>query len=255
MAAKHLGDVIDIHGGGADLKFPHHENEIAQSRCAAPDAGFARVWMHNGMINVDGRKMSKSFGNFLTVKDLRNQASEEVLRLALLGTHYRGTLDWTEQRQAEAVSAISKWGKLTDGVQPATEVPQGVLDALCDDLNTPAAIAHLHGLANAGDAPGLAAGMKLLNFSIPARLAQRISGHAVANAYASGTLRRKVDGDLIEDLLARRSDARAAKDFATADAIRKALDEAGVVIIDQKDSPSEWRLGPNFDAAKLEGLK
>ncbi|MEM7525557.1 MAG: cysteine--tRNA ligase, partial [Pseudomonadota bacterium] len=110
MASELLGDTFDIHGGGSDLMFPHHENEIAQSRCAHPSGGFAQVWMHNGMINVDGRKMSKSLGNFLTVADLRNQAPGEVLRLALLSTHYRGTLDWTAQKIDEAKAALSRWG-------------------------------------------------------------------------------------------------------------------------------------------------
>ncbi|MFV0475165.1 MAG: cysteine--tRNA ligase, partial [Pikeienuella sp.] len=119
MASELLGATFDIHGGGADLQFPHHENEIAQSCCAAPEAEFARVWMHNGMINVDGRKMSKSLGNFLTVADLRERAPGGVLRLALLGAHYRGTLDWTRQKIDEAAGALAKWGALVEGVEPA----------------------------------------------------------------------------------------------------------------------------------------
>ena len=237
MSSELLGETFDIHGGGSDLMFPHHENEIAQSCCAAPEAGFARVWLHNGMINVEGRKMSKSLGNFLTVEDLRDQAPGEVLRLALLGTHYRGTLDWTQQKIDEAADALSKWGALVEGIDPSPSAATPVIDALADDLNTPAAIAEMHRMAREGEAGGLAAAMALLNLAAP-------KVEAAAD-----------DGALIEDLLVRRSDARAAKDFATADAIRKGLDEAGVVVIDQKGGPSEWRLGPDYDAAKLEALR
>ena len=237
MSSELLSETFDIHGGGADLMFPHHENEIAQSCCAATDAGFARVWMHNGMINVDGRKMSKSLGNFLTVADLRDQAPGEVLRLALLGTHYRGTLDWTRQKIDEAADALAKWGALVEGIDPSPSAASPVIEALADDLNTPAAIAEMHRMAREGDAGALAAAMALMNLSAPKVEA------------AEG------DGALIDALLAKRAEAREAKDFATADAIRKGLDAAGVVVIDQKGGPSEWRLGPDFDAAKLEALK
>ncbi|MDG1212245.1 MAG: cysteine--tRNA ligase, partial [Paracoccaceae bacterium] len=235
MARDLLGDAFDIHGGGNDLMFPHHENEIAQSRCAHTDAGFARHWMHNGMINVDGRKMSKSLGNFLTVEDLRGQAPGEVLRLALISTHYRGVLDWTEQKVSEASETLRKWGALVDGVEPSAEVPATVLDALSDDLNTPLAIAEMHKLARAGEAAQLASAMALLNLAAP---------EAVA-----------ADDNGIEALLIERTDARAAKDFARADEIRKGLEAAGVVVMDKPGEASEWRLGPNFDANKLEALK
>ena len=237
MSSELLSETFDIHGGGADLMFPHHENEIAQSCCAATDAGFARVWMHNGMINVDGRKMSKSLGNFLTVADLRDQAPGEVLRLALLGTHYRGTLDWTRQKIDEAADALAKWGALVEGVDPSPSAASPVIAALADDLNTPAAIAEMHRMARAGEAEALAGAMALMNLAAPK--VEAVEG----------------DGALIDGLLAKRAEAREAKDFAAADAIRKGLDAAGVVVIDQKGAPSEWRLGPDFDAAKLEALK
>lgn len=235
MSSELLGNDFDIHGGGSDLQFPHHENEIAQSRCAHTDAGFARHWMHNGMINVDGRKMSKSLGNFLTVEDLRGQAPGEVLRLALISTHYRGVLDWTEQKVSEASETLRKWGALVDGVEPSAEAPATVLDALSDDLNTPLAIAEMHKLARAGEAAQLASAMALLNLAAP---------EAVA-----------ADDNGIEALLIERTDARAAKDFARADEIRKGLEAAGVVVMDKPGEASEWRLGPNFDANKLEALK
>jgi cysteinyl-tRNA synthetase len=235
MSSELLGNDFDIHGGGSDLQFPHHENEIAQSRCAHTDAGFARHWMHNGMINVDGRKMSKSLGNFLTVEDLRGLAPGEVLRLALISTHYRGVLDWTEQKVSEASETLRKWGALVDGVEPSAEAPATVLDALSDDLNTPLAIAEMHKLARAGEAAQLASAMALLNLAAP---------EAVA-----------ADDNGIEALLIERTDARAAKDFARADEIRKGLEAAGVVVMDKPGEASEWRLGPNFDANKLEALK
>ena len=236
MSSELLGETFDIHGGGADLMFPHHENEIAQSCCAAPEAGFARVWMHNGMINVDGRKMSKSLGNFLTVADLRDQAPGEVLRLALLGTHYRGTLDWTRQKIDEAADALAKWGALIEGIDPSPSAASPVIEALADDLNTPAAIAEMHRMARAGEAEALAGAMALMNLAAP----KVEAGEG--------------EDDVIEALLAKRAEAREAKDFATADAIRKGLDDAGVVIIDQKGGPSTWKLGPDFDGSKLEGL-
>lgn len=234
MSSKLLGNDFDIHGGGADLQFPHHENEIAQSRCAHADAGFARYWMHNSMINVDGRKMSKSLGNFLTVEDLRNQAPGEVLRLAILTTHYRGVLDWTDQKVSEAAETLRKWGALIDGVEPS-KTPETVLAALADDLNTPLALTEMHKLARSGDAAGLAAAMDLLNLSAP----------EAAEADDAG----------IDALLAERSEARAAKNFARADEIRNGLEIAGVVVMDKPGAPSDWRLGPDFDASKLEALR
>ncbi len=234
MSSELLGNEFDIHGGGSDLQFPHHENEIAQSRCAHTDAGFARLWMHNGMINVDGRKMSKSLGNFLTVEDLRTQAPGEVLRLAILSTHYRGVLDWTEQRVSEAAEALHKWGAIIEGVEPAATVPEAVLGAIADDLNTPLALAEMHQLARNGDAEGLAAAMALLNLSTPPV--------------------EEFDGAVIDALLTERSEARAAKDFAKADEIRNGLEGAGIVVMDRPGAASEWRLGANFDKARLEAI-
>lgn len=235
MSSELLGNDFDIHGGGADLQFPHHENEIAQSRCAHADAGFARYWMHNSMINVDGRKMSKSLGNFLTVEDLRAKAPGEVLRLAILSTHYRGVLDWTDQKVSEAADALRKWGLLIEGVEPAAEPPASVIQAIADDLNTPLALAEMHKLARAGDAAGLAAAMHLLNLSAP----------TAAEADDAG----------IDALLAERADARAARDFVRADEIRNGLEAAGVVVMDKPGEASDWRLGPDFDATRLEALR
>jgi len=152
MAYELLGAEFDIHGGGNDLTFPHHENEIAQSRCAGH--GFARVWMHNEMLQVEGRKMSKSLGNFFTVRDLlegRGPGGQvvpgEVIRFVMLSTHYRKPMDWTEKKRAEAEKTLRIWFELTKDYEP-TQVDPEVLDALADDLNTPMAIARLHQLRN-----------------------------------------------------------------------------------------------------------
>ncbi|MFN6977865.1 MAG: cysteine--tRNA ligase, partial [Gemmobacter sp.] len=158
MARELLGDSFDIHGGGLDLAFPHHENEIAQSRCAHPAGGFARYWLHNEMLLVEGRKMSKSLGNFFTVRDLLDRGVPgAVIRFVMLSTHYRSPMDWTEAKRAEAETVLRRWQGLVAGVEPAAEPAPAVLDALADDLNTAGAIAALHALAAAGDAAGLRA--------------------------------------------------------------------------------------------------
>ncbi|MFN3614647.1 MAG: cysteine--tRNA ligase [Rubrimonas sp.] len=242
MARALLGADFDIHGGGADLTFPHHENEIAQSRCAHPDEGFARRWMHNGMVLVNGRKMSKSLGNFLTVQDMRDQAPGEVLRLALLMTHYRDPLDWTEARVAEARKALEKWRGVAGDAAPTAASP-AVLDALADDLNIPGALAELHRLAAEGDAGGLRASAAVLGL-----LGDGMGGWTAAPEAGEA-------GPRIDALLAARAEARAAKDFARADAIRNALDAAGVVVMDRPGAASEWALRADFDAARLEGIE
>jgi cysteinyl-tRNA synthetase len=239
MARALLGGDFDIHGGGADLMFPHHENEIAQSCCAHPEDGFARFWLHNGMVRVNGQKMAKSLGNFLTVEDMRAQAPGEVLRLALLMTHYRDPLDWTAQRVEEAEKALRKWrGVAADAGQEVEPHPE-VVAALADDLNTSRAIAELHQLAMAGDANTLKSSAELLGLLLD-------DMGAWASAPEAGDAAPRIDA-----LLTARADARAAKDFARADAIRKALDAAGVVVMDRPGAPTEWELSPAFDPAKL----
>ncbi len=243
MSGELLGAEFDIHGGGADLMFPHHENEIAQSRCAHPGCGFARVWMHNGMIKVEGRKMSKSLGNFITVHDLRETVPGEVIRLALLSAHYRQELDWSDLLVSQTIKALEKWSKVAP--EPiAGLVPSPVLDALADDLNTPLAIAEMHKLASEGDARGLAAAMHLMNLRAP----------DIQTFYDVASIDERAEMEqLIQGLLAARTEARKSRDFARADAIRDAFAAAGVIV---KDTPqgAEWELGPDFDPAKLEGV-
>ncbi|WP_319547236.1 cysteine--tRNA ligase [Ruegeria conchae] len=163
MSYELLGESFDIHGGGNDLMFPHHENEIAQSKCAHPHGEFARVWMHNEMLQVEGKKMSKSLGNFFTVHDLLEQGVPgEVIRFVFLQTHYRKPMDWTEKKAREAEVTLRKWRALTAGIEPAATAAPVVIDALADDLNTAGAITELHRLAADGDAARLLASAQVV---------------------------------------------------------------------------------------------
>ncbi len=166
MSYELLGASFDIHGGGLDLQFPHHENEIAQSCCAHPGSGFAKVWMHNEMLQVEGKKMSKSLGNFFTVRDLLEQGVPgEVIRFVYLSTHYRKPMDWTAEKAEQAIATLREWAFLTLGAGPK-EVSDEVLLALSDDLNTAEAIAELNALFKTGCAGELLSSAKLLGIDL-----------------------------------------------------------------------------------------
>lgn len=239
MSLALLGASFDIHGGGIDLQFPHHENEVAQSCCAHPEADFARVWMHNEMLQVEGKKMSKSLGNFFTVRDLLDQGyAGEVIRMVYLGTHYGRPMDWTAEKAAQAEATLRKWRAMVAGVAAAAPAA-GVLAALADDLNTAGAIAELHALAGAGDAAGLKGSAALLGL-----LEDGMGGWAEAGVDLAPYAAR---------LAALREAAMVSKDFSPVDAMKAALLAAGAEVRMSK-AGVEVLPGPGFDAAKLEGL-
>ncbi len=239
MSHELLGAAFDIHGGGLDLQFPHHENEIAQSHCAHPDEGFAKVWMHNEMLQVEGKKMSKSLGNFFTVRDLLDKGVPgEMIRLVFLGTHYSKPMDWTAEKAAQAEAALRKWRGLVTGIEPAQSPLPAVISALSDDLNTSAAVAELHAAAARGDYAGLLASAQFLG----------VLG-ADQGAWAA-----TVDlSPWAAQLAQLRQMAVATKDFAAVDALKAVLVAAGV---DVRMSKAGIDLVPSvrFDAAKLGAL-
>ena len=245
MSRELLGPRFDIHGGGIDLQFPHHENEVAQSCCADPGAGFARVWMHNEMLQVEGKKMSKSLGNFFTVRDLLDQGHPgEVIRFVMLSTHYRSPMDWTADKARQAEATLRKWHELVEGVAAAPAPDAEFLDYLADDLNTPRAISQLHLLAKACEgAPEAVA-----RFRASAQmLGLLLEGSEV---WCAPTLDL---GPFAEKLAGLRQAAMLAKDFAPVDAMKAALLAAGVEVRMSK-AGVELLPGPDFDAARLEGL-
>ena len=234
MSAAHLGEVIDIHAGGQDLVFPHHENEIAQSRCAHGSEVFARYWMHNGFVTVDKRKMSKSLGNTLVVHELLKQWPGEVLRYVLLSAHYRQPLDWSQNSLEQAQATLDRlYGLLRDHETNHPAEPDGdVIAALEDDLNTPTALAALNRVAREASSEGTHAAL--------ARL--RASGAVLGllqQPPADWFEQRKAETDLapadIEGLIEARETARAARNFAEADRIRDDLAERGILLKDGPD--------------------
>ncbi len=225
MSWKHLGTVFDIHGGGIDLTFPHHENEIAQSRCAHGTDVMARVWMHNGFLQVEGEKMSKSLGNFITIRQLLDEGwPGEVLRFNMLRTHYRQPIDWTKKSLEESEKILSAWFAAGTSPQDAAIAP-GVVEALTDDLNTPKAIAELHRMHGAGEVAALNVTLAFLGFTGETLKARALAQQAEASGMASK----------VEPLIAARLEARKRKDFKESDRIRDELAAMGVTLKDTKN--------------------
>ncbi len=250
MAHELLGESFDIHGGGLDLQFPHHENEIAQSACAHPHGDFAQYWLHNEMLQVEGKKMSKSLGNFFTVRDLLDQGIPgEVIRFVLLMTHYRSPMDWTAEKARQAEATLRHWHSLT------RDAEDGMIDgefvaALADDINTAGALARLHAIAktissnpqkNCHIEKALLKGSAQILGLLSEGMANWLAPKADLSGFAA-------------QLGAAREAAVASKDFSAVDALKSALLAAGVEVRMSK-AGVELVAGPDFDSAKLEALR
>jgi len=247
MSAEHLGKTIDIHGGGHDLIFPHHENEVAQSTCAHGGQTFVRYWMHNGFVNVDQEKMSKSIGNVLLVKDLLEQAPGEAIRYVLISAHYRAPLDWNDDVLDQAKASLDRIYTCLDALSDidvpndiGSQIPDAFIEALKDDLNTPKALAEIFNLvkqANTADTDEDKVRLKAAIIQCGEWLG--IIQQTPQKWFAFG--KDAVDADAIEALIQERLDARANKDWARADEIRDQLTDMNIVLEDSGDT-TKWRI-------------
>jgi len=233
MSEKYLGKEFDIHGGGLDLIFPHHENEIAQSNCANSTDSFARYWMHNGYVTVNKQKMSKSLGNFITIDELKSKYDGQVLRLAMLSTHYRQPFDWNDKILEDAKKTLGKWYAFYS--EETTEINEENINPLLDDLNTPLFISNLHSLfvkaskGDKGSAQQLSAACKLVGLF-----------NKDLTTWSRDSITKQIDENEIENLLRERNAAREEKDFTKSDQIRDMLNSKGIVIED-KDGKTNWK--------------
>ncbi|TRD18947.1 cysteine--tRNA ligase [Palleronia caenipelagi] len=264
MSEAFLGETFDIHGGGGDLQFPHHENEIAQSVCAHGGAPMARYWLHNEMLQVEGRKMSKSLGNFFTVRDkLDSGLPGEVMRFVLLSAHYRKPMDWTEQKVKEATAVLDRWffalnvASFSESMKQVLinggvwQPDEKVVDCLADDLNLPGAIARLHEIFRPGQA------VQMASFAASLELIGLINDWDTFHHFLRGGVSHTGEGDrpgevLVQELLLYREDAKAQRNYDLADRIRDSLINAGVVVKDSRGG-SGYELTRDFDSSKLPG--
>jgi len=246
MAARHLGDTIDIHAGGQDLVFPHHENELAQSRCAHDGADFARYWVHNGFLSMDEEKMSKSLGNVVLVHDLVRKVPGEVIRMALLSAHYRQPLDWSDdtitssKRKLDRLYGAVRGIAVPDDVRNSAQPPEALVAALEDDINTPQAMAEFFALAK--ELNKAADGDDKIRLAAMMFAAGDLMGllQSDPEEWFAGDIDGELSADDIEALIEKRNAARRDKDFSTADAVRDELAAAGIKIEDGADGTT-WR--------------
>ncbi|MEM7743781.1 MAG: cysteine--tRNA ligase [Pseudomonadota bacterium] len=254
MARELLGEVFDIHAGGIDLQFPHHENELAQSCCAHDTDVMANYWLHNEMLRVEGEKMSKSLGNFFTVRDLLDQGIPgEVIRFVLLSTHYRQPLDWTGRRVEEARKRLVRWYRKTDGVDAEDRMSARVEAALTDDLNTHLVFSEMDQMS----APALKATLRVMGFpdaeSVDWWRADQEILVGVSSDPGGGLTEAQT---LLDDLLRKWQHLRDAKDYQAADALKAALGGLGVEVRASADGPqAAFTARTDLDPAKLEALK
>jgi cysteinyl-tRNA synthetase len=256
MSSKYLGNDFDIHGGGADLMFPHHENEIAQSCCAHPGTGFARLWVHNGFLTVNGEKMSKSLRNFITVRDLLDKGVlGEDVRLALLMTKYNEPLDWNEKLISDAKKTLDKWyrqipkehhsRKMGDTEIPASAGMTAFIDALCDDMNFPKAFSLMH-TASPEELHAMGKLLGFFNVSSEERAkgAGRQLGAEAGSYKITGNdvkLTHHIAEERIDALISARTEAKKAKNWKEADRIRDELKAQGIILEDRPDGTTDWR--------------
>jgi cysteinyl-tRNA synthetase len=227
MSWKYLGETFDIHGGGIDLVFPHHENELAQTRCAFSTPAMAQIWMHNGFLQVEGRKMAKSEGNFITIRELLQDWPGEVLRFNMLRTHYRQPIDWTVKGLEESLKTLMNFFASCAAFPGNTEhLHSSVEEPLLDDLNTPEAINRLHELHKSGDDASVFACLHFMGFA--GDLADPRAG--------------RVDRLAVEALIGARDRARAARNFKEADRIRDQLATMSIVLKDNRDGTTSWEV-------------
>jgi len=234
MSWRYLGETFDIHGGGTDLIFPHHENELAQSVCAFPESHFARYWVHSGMLQLSGEKMSKSLGNLFTIREVLAMAPAEAIRLALIRTHYRSVADFSETSLAEAKRELDRFYRALERFPDiaAADVPGPMMEALCDDMNTPLALSAMHALAD-----------RALAGDFDAACGLRAAGAAMGLlGQDPDTWFRGDDADVaaIETAIAERLAARQSRDFARADAIRAEWAAKGIAFEDGPNGTT-WR--------------